>query len=195
MAWSVWTLDPRSALVRRRKQIRPVGENKVHRSRVHACSGPVSTKYPAEEEGINTRVSVRRIGELSFITFQYESPPMRISTGKSFCKSVLGSAKRNLRPRARFPTTCGTAGCGESVCALSKALIGIIQLDQIPVTLNRTSLRRLGGAGCDSNAETFSSRCLMVLSFRSSINLSVIKLDWLSLSSTQRVNFSVPWVL
>jgi hypothetical protein len=35
-------------------------------------------------EGISTRNSERRIGELSFITFQYEWPPMWISTGKSY---------------------------------------------------------------------------------------------------------------
>ena len=138
-------------------------------------------------EGINTKVSERRIGELSLITFQYEVPPMRIATGKCSCKSVLRSANYNLRPRAKFPTFYATAGCGESVCTLSKSLIGIVLFDQIPVTLNRTSLSRLGGACCDSNAEKFSSRCSMVLSFRFSIKVSVINIDWLSPSSTQRV--------
>ena len=127
------------------------------------------------------------MGGLSFITFQYESPPIRISTGRSSCKSVLVSANHILLPRAKFPTSCGTASCGESVCALSKALIWIVQLDQIPVMSNRTSRRWLGGAGRDSNAETLSSQCSMVLNFRSSIQVFVIKLDWLPPSSTQRV--------
>jgi hypothetical protein len=82
--------------------------------------------------GMSTKDSKRHVGEPSFIIFQYESPPMRFSTGKSSSKSVLGSANRILRARDKFPTSCGTAGCGESVCALSKALIGIVQFDQTP---------------------------------------------------------------
>ena len=146
-------------------------------------------------EGINTKVSERRIGELSLITFQYEVPPMRIATGKCSCKSVLRSANYNLRPRAKFPTSCGTASCGESVCVLSKALIGIVQFDQIPVTLNRTSLRRVGGSGCDSNVETFSSRFSMVLTFRSNIKVSNKALFDFHRLARNELSCSVQWVL
>ena len=138
-------------------------------------------------EGIRTRDPERRMGGLTFITFQYESPPIRNATGRSSCKTVLGSANSILMPRDKFPTSCVTAGCGESVCALSKALIWIVQLEQIPAISNRTSRRWLGGAGRDSNAETLSSRCSVDLYFSSSIEVSVIKHDWLPPSSTQRV--------
>ena len=143
-------------------------------------------------EGISTKDSEMRIGELSFTIFQYESPPMNISKGKSSSESVLGSANCILRPCTKVLTSCGTAGCGESVRVLSKALIGIVQFDQAPVILNRTCLRWLDRADCDSNVETFSPRCSMVFSFRSSIKVSVIKLDWFPLSSTQRVSLLSP---
>jgi len=133
-----------------------------------------------------------RIGKLSFTIFQYKSPPMRILTGNSSREFILGSANCIIRPCARVLNSCRTAGCGESVCALSKALIGIVQFDQAPVILNRTSLRWLDRADCNSNAETFSSQCSMILSFRSSIKVSVTKLDLFLPSSTQRVSWLSP---
>ena len=74
---------------------------------------------------------------------------MMNSSGKSSWKSFLGSAIRYLRPLARFPVSCGTACCGESLCTLSKALFGIVKFEQVPVTFNRGISRWLGGAGWD----------------------------------------------
>jgi len=115
---------------------------------------------------------------------------MRIPSGRSSCLFVLESASHILRPRAKLRISFGTTCCDESVCALSKALIGIVLFDQIPVTLNRTSVRWLGGAGCDSNAEIFGSRLSMVLSYKFSIKVLVINITWLPPSSTRVILLS-----